>query len=227
MGLKCGFVAQYMVWDRIMLEIVEDAYSPRREVEPKMEGVQLPALLDRTRETVSMEGAMNLQPEKIVDVTACQEFPVMRKAGDLAEMELHGTFHVLYADEEGNLRSAQLRGSGIWELPVNAAAGVTGEMLQMSDLAITQNGDQLCLSREVACEMSTMSREEMPLVTALELGQPKPMDPKRPSLILRRAQDDSLWELAKGCGSTVSAIRQANGLDDQAVAGQMLLIPVI
>ncbi len=226
MGLKCGFVAQYTVWDRIIPELVEDAYSPRREVNPKMEGLQLPALLDRTRETVAVEGAMNLQPGKIVDVTACQEFPVMRKAGNLAEMELNGTFHVLYEDEEGNLRSSQLRGSGIWELPVSATAGVTGEMLQMSDLAITQNGDQLCMSREVVCEMSATSREEMPMVTGLELGQPKPLDPKRPSLILRRAHEDSLWELAKDCGSTVSAIRQANGLDEEAVAGQMLLIPV-
>ena len=64
------------------------------------------------------------------------------------------------------------------------------------------------------------------MVTALELGQPTPMDPNRPSLILRRAQSDSLWELAKDCGSTVSAIREANGLDEEAVAGQMLLIPV-
>lgn len=226
MGLKCGFVAQYTVWDRIMPEIVEDAYSPRREVSPKMEGLQLPALLDRIEETVAMEGAMNLQPGRIVDVTACREFPVMRKAGDLAEMELNGTFHVLYEDEEGKLRSTQLRGSGIWELPVSAAASVTGEMLHMSDPLITRNGDQLCLSWETVCQMCAVSREELPMVTALELGQPTPMDPNRPSLILRRAQSDSLWELAKDCGSTVSAIREANGLDEEAVAGQMLLIPV-
>lgn len=225
MGLKCGMVAQYTVWDRIMPEIVEDAYSPRQEVNPKMEGLQIPALLDRTREMVSMEGAMNLQPGRIVDVTASQEFPVMRKAGDLAEMELNGTFHILYEDEEGKLRSSQLRGSGVWELPVSATAGVSGEMLQMSDPVVSQNGDQLCIRRDVDCEMSAASREDMPMVTGLELGLPKALDPKRPSLILRRAGSDNLWDLAKDCGSTVSAIRQANGIEE-AVAGQMLLIPV-
>jgi hypothetical protein len=208
-----------------MPEIVEDAYSPRQEVNPKMEGLQIPALLDRTREMVSMEGAMNLQPGRIVDVTASQEFPVMRKAGDLAEMELSGTFHILYEDEEGKLRSSQLRGSGVWELPVSATAGVSGEMLQMSDPVVSQNGDQLCIRRDVDCEMSAASREDMPMVTGLELGLPKALDPKRPSLILRRAGSDNLWDLAKDCGSTVSAIRQANGIEE-AVAGQMLLIPV-
>jgi hypothetical protein len=208
-----------------MPEIVEDAYSPRQEVNPKMEGLQIPALLDRTREMVSMEGAMNLQPGRIVDVTASQEFPVMRKAGDLAEMELSGTFHILYEDEEGKLRSSQLRGSGVWELPVSATAGVSGEMLQMSDPVVSQNGDQLCIRRDVDCAMSAASREDMPMVTGLELGLPKALDPKRPSLILRRAGSDNLWDLAKDCGSTVSAIRQANGIEE-AVAGQMLLIPV-
>ncbi len=225
-ALKCGMVAQYTVWDRIMPEIVEDAYSPRQEVTPQMEGMQIPALLDRTRETVTMEGAMTLQPGKIVDVTAFQDFPVMRKAGDLAEMELNGTFHVLYEDEEGKLRSSQLRGSGVWELPVSAMAGVSGEILKMGAPMVSQNGDQLCLRQEMDCEMATASREDLPMVTGLELGLPKPLDPKRPSLILRRAYGDSLWELAKDCGSTVSAIRQANGLEEEVPMGQMLLIPV-
>ncbi len=38
-------------------------------------------------------------------------------------------------------------------------------------------------------------------------------DPARPSLILRRTGEGGLWELAKACGSTVEAIRSANGLE--------------
>lgn len=225
-AVKCGMVAQYTVWDRIIPEVVEDAYSPRQEVLPSIEGLQIPALLDRTRETVFVEGAVGLQPGKILDVTAFQEFPVLRKAGDLAEMELCGTFHVLYEDEAGNLRSTQLRSSGLWELPVSAMAGVSGEILQMTDPVATQNGDQLCLRMEVECEMLVSSKDEIPMVTGLELGSARPLDPQRPSLILRRAYGDSLWDLAKACGSTVNAIRQANGLEEEAAIGQMLLIPV-
>jgi LysM repeat protein len=37
---------------------------------------------------------------------------------------------------------------------------------------------------------------------------------------------DSLWELAKETGSTMDAIRKANGLTQEPRQGQMLLIPV-
>ena len=66
----------------------------------------------------------------------------------------------------------------------------------------------------------------VPMVTALEPGQPKQPDPGRPSLILRRAGEESLWDLAKMSGSTVDAIRRANGLEAEPRPDQILLIPV-
>jgi LysM repeat protein len=44
---------------------------------------------------------------------------------------------------------------------------------------------------------------------------------------LQRAEGDSLWDLAKKNGSTMSAIMQANALTTEPVPGQMLLIPVV
>ena len=55
----------------------------------------------------------------------------------------------------------------------------------------------------------------------------KAMEENRPSLLLQRMGEEGLWNLAKASGSTVDAIRQANGLQDEPVPGQMLLIPVI
>jgi hypothetical protein len=65
------------------------------------------------------------------------------------------------------------------------------------------------------------------MITAVELGQQKQPDPNRPSLILRRAGDQRLWDLAKDSGSTMDAIRRANGLKGDPLPDQMLLIPVI
>ena len=65
------------------------------------------------------------------------------------------------------------------------------------------------------------------MVTGLELMQSKQPDPGRPSLILRRAGENSLWELAKASGSTMDAIRRANNLSGEPARDQMLLIPVI
>lgn len=64
------------------------------------------------------------------------------------------------------------------------------------------------------------------MVTGLELGEQRRLDPNRPSLILRRIGEDRLWDIAKASNSTVEAIRKANGLQEEPAPNQMLLIPV-
>jgi len=51
-------------------------------------------------------------------------------------------------------------------------------------------------------------------------------DPNRPSLIVRRAGANRLWDIAKDSGSTVEAIQKVNGLQGEPAPDQMLLIPV-
>jgi hypothetical protein len=75
--------------------------------------------------------------------------------------------------------------------------------------------------------IQTCTNQSFPMVTALEVGEPIAPDPERPSLILRRAGEMSLWELAKLCGSTVEAIENANQLCEDPLPDQMLLIPVM
>ena len=79
----------------------------------------------------------------------------------------------------------------------------------------------------MAFDLCTVSGEGIPMVTGVEAGEPVRPDPNRPSMILRRAENRSLWEIAKDCGSTVEAIRVANKLQSEPDAGQMLLIPVL
>ena len=65
------------------------------------------------------------------------------------------------------------------------------------------------------------------MVTGLTLGEKAEPDPGRPSLILRRSRGEQLWDIAKTSGSTVEAIRKANGLTNEPEDGKMLLIPVV
>jgi len=71
-----------------------------------------------------------------------------------------------------------------------------------------------------------MTEQKIPMVTGVAMGELKKKDPDRPSLILKRAGEDRLWDMAKQWGSTVDAIRSANHLQAEPVPGQMLLIPV-
>ena len=75
--------------------------------------------------------------------------------------------------------------------------------------------------------MQTRNGVAIPMVTSLEVGEMQEPDPRRPSLILRRKGSDTLWELAKKNGTTVAAIQEANRLDAEPEATQMLLIPIL
>ena len=67
----------------------------------------------------------------------------------------------------------------------------------------------------------------MDMVSALELGECAEPDPMRPSLVVKRSGADSIWSLAKACGSTVEAILEANGLEEAPKDDRLLLIPVL
>ena len=75
-------------------------------------------------------------------------------------------------------------------------------------------------------ELTTRAEQTIPMVTGVELGQRKQPDPNRPSLILRRAGEQRLWDIAKVSGSTMEAIQRANSLSGEPVPDQILLIPV-
>ena len=64
------------------------------------------------------------------------------------------------------------------------------------------------------------------MVVKMDVGQYKDRSSDRPGLILRRAGDDTLWEIAKATGTTVAAILQVNGLQQEPEPKQMLLIPI-
>ena len=64
------------------------------------------------------------------------------------------------------------------------------------------------------------------MVTGLEVGEPIEPNPARPSVLLQRMGNEDLWSLAKATGSTVEAIRTANGLQNDPMPGEMILIPL-
>ena len=58
-------------------------------------------------------------------------------------------------------------------------------------------------------------------------GDNSPKDPGRPSLVLQKAGRENLWSIAKENGSTVSAIREANNLQEEPDPDRILLIPIL
>ena len=224
--VKCGLIAQYMVDCRVMVEAVEDAYSPLRQVDVQLQLIQLPAVLDQRQEQIGFECCIDEKAMMAVDVMVYPQQPTVRRAGELTEVVCSGQVQVLFYDENGMLRGRSGRWSREWELPVSAEADVYGALWGCGGAAAMLHADQLRISGELTIQTCTVARRGMPMVTGMEMGEKTMPDPARASLVLRRADGATLWELAKENGSTMEAIRKANDLNGDLTDDRMLLIPV-
>lgn len=224
--LKCGMIAQYLISDRVMLELVEDAYSTARKVGITFRELLLPMMLDESEETLRFDCTVPENASRVIDVAVFPQQPTVRRAGDLTEVECDGSVQVLFLDDTGALQGRNARWERIWELPAASDAEVLTTVMGMNRPQTSVLSGQINVSGEMYTQADTVSTQSLPMVTGLELGDAVQADPTRPSLILRRAGEGSLWEIAKNAGSTVNAIQRANGLTGEPVDDRILLIPV-
>lgn len=223
--LKCGMAAQYVIFDRVLIEVTEDAYSPNREIELQTQELKLPMRLDQRQQDLELSGVIACNPRQILDVCRTGDLPTQRQNGDQVEITVPSQFQVLYYDENGMLQSGTARSEESCSLASDP--NNTVEIRQeLSDAQAYQTGEGIAVSTQCALEMAVFSEQGLPMVIGMKLGEQKEPDPDRPSLILRCADDGRLWDIAKECGTTVEAIRSANQLKQEPVKGQMLLIPV-
>ena len=101
--------------------------------------------------------------------------------------------------------------------------GIFGEM-ESFRWNLTPDGGEL--RGQMRLQELTDTVSLMPVLTGFEVGEMAKKDPNRPSLILRRLGRDSLWDVAKSCRTTVSAIQNANDITDDCAPNQMLIIPI-
>lgn len=223
---KCGLVGQYLVDDRQMLELVEDAYSPGRELDITRRELELPALLESRRENIFGEQTVAMNAGTIVDCTFHADFPRQRRTAEGIELELPGQFQVLAYDENGTLQAGTVRWEGQWSMRAGEDSRVDITAQPGAAPQAVAGSDQVAVQGDVRLGLTTRAAKGMRMVTGLELGEPIAKDPGRPSLILRRVGNERLWDIAKSIGTTVDAIMEANDLDDEPDDDRMLLIPV-
>lgn len=217
--LKAGLVGQYRVEEQQMVECVEDAYSTRRSVEKMLAQETVPAVLDQSREAVSV--ATDGELAVFLDGAMLLDQPAVRSDGDGNIVTFTGTLAALGKDETGMLCWENRRWEAERTIPCDADCRVTA-LAAPTGKVYWQDGGR----GTVALTTSTGTSRPMTMICGLELGPVEEPDPARPSLILRRTGDGGLWELAKTCGSTMEAIRSANGLEAEPEDGKLLLIPV-
>ena len=223
--IKCGLAAQYVIYDRLLLELVEDVYSTSRQVTPVVQELRLPTRLDCDRQNLTYSDMIPMSANKIVDVSACWEQPVVRAAERGAQAQIAAQYQVLYEDENGALQSVSTRGEELWQMDSDPSNDIVLSIdCQFPHGEIS--GDGTNVTGQMLTQATVMGTRPMPMVTKLQIGDTLAAEPNRPSLVLRRTGNERLWDIAKQYGSTIQAIHEANGLQDQPMQDQMLLIPV-
>ena len=226
--IKCTMAAQYLISDRYLIDVVEDAYSPNREVELRMEEVKLPSVAEQRSELVQAhQKIQGISADYIVDAWCLPDFPRQNRNGDQVTLDCAGQFQMLYYAADDTLQS----GTCGWESAVQIMADSNSNMSflvqQPNAVQAVPAADEMHFNTQIKLELNTELETNLQTVTGLELGQLQEPDDDRPSLILCRSYGESLWELAKRCGSTVDDIRRINHLDAEPRCEQMLLIPVV
>ena len=220
--LKAGIVSQYLVYDRDLIRAVLDAYSPNREVKPELTMLNLPALLEQTEQTFPAQRPWEQENREPVDLSFLLSQPTVNREGEKWTMELSGHFSLLSTGADGDFQADGCKWEGDREIPAGKDARLYARA-QISGTPKITAGQLRC---DVRTNLAFTSETQIPMVSALELGGLLPPDPRRPSLILRRCNGETLWELAKHCGTTRKAIQEANHLAAEPDPGKLLLIPV-
>lgn len=225
--LKAGLVGQYVITDRPVLEVVADAYSNTRQVTPVTETLDLPTVLDQRMVTLKPETRCDTEGQRILDVGFLPSQPMTHREESTMALEESGTWQLLMQDREGRIQGQSVGA----EVSVDMPAGVNTKFSAFAmptgrPRADISAGRVQCVG-EILLDIWSCSDAGIPMVSGLKLGEPENPSADLPSMILRRCGNATLWDLAKGNRSTVSAIREMNGLTGEPAEGQLLLIPVM
>ena len=227
LNMKTGLVCQYRVSRRTMVEVTEDAYSPRRSVVCQFRDMDLPGILECKTQNIHIQQNSPVDGMRLTDVQFSPQPVTAGSNDDRTSLELSGNFQMLYYDMEGNLRTASQHWKNQTDFPKGRGCTVDGIFWPSGKAQGNLLSGSAQLSAEGMLMTETMTTNALPVVTGLELGELQEADPRRPSLILRRTNGQNLWDIAKEYGSSVDSIRDANGLSNDLETAQILLIPIL
>ena len=224
--LKAGILGQYLLWDRSMVTVAEDAYSPTRKLELMYEQLELPSVLDRMTHTAQAEMHTQTDVQHVVDVVFYPTCGQTEQTDAGTRILLPGQFQMLYYDEAGELRSMLTSWEDVWDIQTAEDSVVNTRIASTGRPQALVGAGNVNLRADMNVEAVVTSGQGIPMLTGLEMGDPEKPDANRPSLILCRKGNRNIWDVAKESGSTVAAIMQANGLEAEPESSRVLLIPV-
>lgn len=224
--VKAGLLGQYLLCDRVMVTVAEDAYSPRRNLALSEEVLQLPSVLDQICKTVQAEQFVQADVQQIVDLAFYPVYGQPRSTDNGVEIPMHGYFQMFYYNPEGELCCTQTSWEESWPISASEDSIVRPHMFPSGKPQGASGAGTVKLRAEINANAVITSGQGLPMISGIEAGELEKPDPNRPSLILCRKGNRRLWDVAKENRSTVATILAANHLDTEPEDSCVLLIPI-
>lgn len=226
--LRCGMVSQYTVQSRSVLDLIEDAYSPCRDVELTYDTLTLPSILDTVMYTMDISAPVTGHDAVPLDRNVRLELPQMDRQGEEICLTQEAVFEMVTMQPERDFQMKSAKGSDRQSVRCDPSADTVVFSWKKGSVGCRREGMDWRTDTQVVLDLSAVSNSAIKIVKSMNLGQEHTPDPDEPSVIIRRkGKHERLWDLAKRCGSTVSAIEKINHLQSEPEDDQLLLIPVL
>lgn len=205
------------------LRRIDDLYVPGRTLQLQQEETVLHSLPPLA--PFGAEASENLPTAQHVShVVWADGVCCGARRGEADALQLTAAVQVLYLDDDQRLCAVQRM------LPLSMPCAAEGEVCRLA-LAVraAPAGESGLLATVTAAGMASPETRYAFRHILSAAAEGEPQDRGGVTLLLRYVgAEEPLWEMAKRCGTTVAAIRQANALPDEteSVSGTMLLIPL-
>ena len=211
------------------LHILTDVYSTTHQCHPEHHEITLYA---PSHQTIIPQTFRDLLETEDVVRTVCDcrfltGHVLCSPDENSLTLTANGCISVLYLDEDRHPRIMEKQ----MELSARCSTSPASDILRLTlhpgELYATPcaGGIEVRLSGEFV--LTTADPIPINTICHASLGDPRGNNHLRPSVTLRRPeQGETLWDIAKSCGTTCEAIVQANEFaGEELPAGKLLLIP--
>lgn len=223
---KIGITAQYIIYDKTTVSILSDAYSNSREIATKTESLYFPSELDKERLNIKLELSFDMEGFSVADASFCPDHPRIEEINEQRRILLSGSFRIVGYDQNGKLCGVSKKWEKTHDINADPSVMVKALMTPAVKIDAMYAGNGINLMGQLPLELSFVCGQGMPMITDLTVSDLKISNDQKPTLIIKKCGDKTLWDHAKSCGSTVESIRNANNLLQEAAMDQMLLIPI-
>ncbi len=210
-------------------QVLTDAYSAKSPIQQEVRTVNFESICmqDTTRHAIKETVELPSESvDKVLDVWTEVSPPTYSATEAGGVVEGHIQMFMLARDVDGQVgyyeRTAE------YTLPCPAQEGTLKAKVCVLRTDFSQNGEKLEIRMDVLLTCLWVQNQTIPCLTKISADESISYPPHRAALKLYYADEgESLWEIAKGCRTSVEAIMQENGLDEDVLAKNcMLIIPM-